>query len=298
MSLVNGMWRGLGVALGLAALSGCATGPALLCPKQGGPEWTRIESRNLVVFSDLPVDDARELTSELEQSLHALEQAAFTRTKPRPARTNVVALRHERSYRAVMPGRSVGAFARRLPGDLEASPTLLLWGELGEEARRIFLHELTHELFARNFGPSPVWMNEGWAEYYSTLELENGRILLGTPAQPMLFSTEPRAHWVTLEDKSRVVVMPIDRVKLPSDLFELSYGSFYRGTDTPAPTQGDEDDEGDQDQKQLDSAYLGAWALMHMLHDGVSSYSQRFARFGLYAQQASVRDAWQKPSAT
>ena len=43
-------------------------------------------------------------------------------------------------------------------------------------------HELVHDVYARNFGAAPPWLNEGVAQYFSTVELIDGQIhIVGGP---------------------------------------------------------------------------------------------------------------------
>ena len=161
-------------------IGGCAAyGSHPNSPAQGGSKWVEVSSPRFRVVSDLPPEEAEGVARELEQGVEAIEQVAFEHARSRLEPTTVIVFQSASDFHAFMPDRVDGRFYRRLPGDLEPSSVLVLYGSLDESSRITCLHELTHDLFDLNFGPAPPWLGEGWAQYFSTIELETDRIRVG-----------------------------------------------------------------------------------------------------------------------
>lgn len=57
---------------------------------------------------------------------------------------------------------------------------ILLWGA-GQDTGRAALHELVHAMLWRVARPAPRWLEEGLADYYSTLQREGERFRAGAP---------------------------------------------------------------------------------------------------------------------
>lgn len=123
-----------------------------------------------------------------------------------------------------MPELVEGSFYRKLPGDLEPARFVILHGTLGTESRIAFLHELTHDLFERNFGPAPPWLNEGWAQYYSTIQIEPDRIRVGSALPHLTFTAESEAFAARADDGS-VVIVVVGVARRVAGCLELGFGS-------------------------------------------------------------------------
>jgi len=163
---------------------------------------------------------------EFEQALEALDQVAFEHSRKSLEPTTVVVFSSGSDFHAFVPELIEGRSYRKLPGDLEPSRFLLLYGTLSTESRINCLHELTHDLFGRNFGAAPPWLNEGWAQYYSTLEIEPDRLRVGKALPHLTFTTESWPFAARAEDGSDVLAMPIDLVAAPSQLLRLGHREF------------------------------------------------------------------------
>jgi len=165
----------LGLALG--ALLGCRSmvGRAIDARIETALEleWVEARTEELTVVSALDMETTRKLTADLVAFRAVLERLA---PKVRE-RTNVP------TYVYLLPpgvyptyNRSAGFFVQSLRANHLAVRTGI--GVLPERA--IMLHEYTHLLFAN--APAlqyPVWLNEGFAEFLSTLEIRDGKVLMG-----------------------------------------------------------------------------------------------------------------------
>ena len=221
---------------------------------------------------------------ELEQALDAIDQVAFEHSRAPLEPTTVVVFSEGSDFHAFAPELIEGRFYRELPGDLEPSRFVLLHGTLSTQSRIACLHELTHDLFERNFGPAPPWLNEGWAQYYSTIEIEPDRLRVGAALPHLTFTTDSEPFVARADNGSDVFAMPIERVAPPSELLRLGRREFYQASLVEHPA--------DADRERASSLYLGSWALVHLLHDGPEPYPTRFKQFLQNARLAPVQTAW------
>jgi len=274
------------------ALQGCAEyGARPVSPAQGGRAWIEASSPRFRVVSDLPVAEAEAIARELEQGLEAIDQVAFDHVRTRLEPTTVVVFSSASDFHAFMPTSVEGRFYRRLPGELEPSPLLVLYGSLDDSSRVACLHELTHELFDRNFGPAPPWLSEGWAQYFSTIQIEPQRIRVGAALPHLTFTLDSVPVTAKADDGSIVLAMPVGKVAPPSALLGMDRGTFY--SSVLAQDLAQQEAAREEAALRSDSLYLGAWALVHLLHAGPAPYPKRFQAFLEGARHAPLAAAWQ-----
>lgn len=254
-----------------------------MSPAQGGPVWTRVDTENFRVFTDLDVEAGRSIALQLERDLDALSQAAFESARPVVDETVVVVFADRDEYHQFAHRSTDGVFYRRSPLDLEAPNTVVTYGSVNLGTRTRLLHELTHDLFERNFGPAPTWLNEGRAEYYSTVQIVNGRLELGR-ALPDMTVTEESTPFVGQFDGKELVAIPIASVVPPSQLLTMGSADFYQFSDNLEPDL--------ETELARTGRYLGAWAFVHLLVDGQNPYAERYQVFLREVRDTTVEQAW------
>jgi hypothetical protein len=140
---------------------------------------------------------------------------------------------------------------------------MLLETTFNDEARRVFLHEMTHVLVQRSFPRVPLWLNEGLAEYFETMRIESGRVVLGTPVTGFEMSANQ---------------MPTLAALLRAD-----GAVFYAG-------RAEHSVEG---MYQQTAYYVAAWYLVHMLMHDKGDYRPRFHDFlDALKQGVPASEAW------
>jgi tetratricopeptide (TPR) repeat protein len=245
-----------------------------------------VSSPRFKVVTDLSTEDAQRAALELEQGVAAIEQVAFEHSRAALQPTTVVVFSSDSDFHAFAPELVEGRFFRGLPGELEADQFALLHGALSSESRLVCLHELTHDLFERNFGPAPPWLREGWAQYYSTIQVEPDRVRLGGALPSLTFTPGSQSFVGRSDSGASVFAMAIDLVPPPSVLLRMDYHEFYREALLTSPTP--------EDSERATALYLGSWALVHMLHDGPAPYPARYAQFLNNVRSSEVQPAWEK----
>src|SRR3954469_1059145 len=169
---------------GLAVLAavGCAHAPA---SRPSETHWVELTSRHFTLRTDLSRRQGRAPLADFEGGYGTLESVAFSGDAPRD-RIDVVLFSDEEGFRKLAPAGAAGYFMPRQPDDPDPRPTIaihgrmLIAGTLVEATQRRFRHELTHRFLDHRLRWSPPWLEEGIAEYYSTLKVQGGDAIVGT----------------------------------------------------------------------------------------------------------------------
>jgi hypothetical protein len=143
------------------------------------PKWIRINSAHFSVLTDGSDKQGREVSLRLEQMRDIFAQL-FMKTKLQlPEPLDVIALKSDEQYIRVAPlrqGRPISAPGFFLPGedrnyivlDLSARDS---WRAVSREFALMFLNF--------NYPPTQDWFDEGFAQYFSSLRLEDNQASVG-----------------------------------------------------------------------------------------------------------------------
>lgn len=165
----------------LAGLLLLLVGPLLLlgCATSGldRRQWLRLETPHFEILSALSPDDTRTLAGDLERFRSAISWAQGGMLPPATARIRVRAfdgrtlvrpfdLRGRRSY--FLPEGDGGIVVLRTGGGFRGDASLEL------------RHQLAHWIVRGAGGPAPpLWIDEGFAQLLSTLELDDRAVEVG-----------------------------------------------------------------------------------------------------------------------
>ncbi|WP_437743335.1 hypothetical protein WMF39_48940 [Sorangium sp. So ce1504] len=262
--------RRVGIAVVLVAMAlGCAR--PLTCLAAGGPPWAELESPHFLLRTDLDEVEAKETIVHFERIYRAFERVAFPH-EPKPnGLTHVVVVDGEDAFARIGP-RGSGGYVSHKGNDMEHVPSLVFPGGLRDAVREVFQHELSHRFFAYYFPSAPVWLNEGMAEFYSTLRIEESSVVLGEQLSDRLITTG--SQWLTLKIDGRSVV-GVPKAALPSvpTLLSLDPAAFYvRDVEDPTSREA---------RRRRSANYTAAWALVHALQiedDGLHPGFLRYLR--------------------
>ncbi|MFO0756993.1 MAG: hypothetical protein U0359_10895 [Byssovorax sp.] len=252
------------VAASLAAM-GCQS-TLLVCPHDGGSEWTAVATPHLVVETDMDASRAGELATDLEALRAALARITGRLPSAPSEPVEVIVFADPDAFHAFdRPGDLRAAyFAPRLAFDLEPSPTLVLHRGDDEGERGAFLHELTHRFLQERFADPPVWLSEGFAEYFETLRMDGQVAVLGeAPRRPV-----GAALWSEYYGKEGTLI-PLSAIPDPGHLVMADRDTFY-ATEVEGPKKSE----------QKTAHYAGAFRLVHLLKNGANpEYRARFSAF-------------------
>jgi len=264
---------------GLVVLAvGCAHVPTAHAPV--APHWIELTSRHFTLRTDLPHRQARAALADFEGVYGTLETVAFNGDAPRD-RIDVILFADEEAFRALAPRGAAGYFMPRQVDDPDPQPTIaihgriLVAGTLVAATQRRFRHELTHRFLDHRLRWTPPWLEEGMAEYYSTLKVDGTDAVVGTLPNSTLLRVD--IHSIStlgdtfIEDRVDLADVPTVQQLLTAD-----FATFH-------------------DRAHELGYYAGAWTFVHMMLNGPFGYAPHFQRFlDLLAAGSTPSDAWRQ----
>ena len=148
-----------------------AAGVLAALPVLAEPKWLRLESPSFVVVGAVSDRTLRKIASRLEQFREAFATVMSRSRASVALPTVVVVFPNERAYKPFWPlyeGKprlTSGLFLRSPDANY-----ISLNAEYGDAVYRLVYHEYTHFITSKLWAAPPLWLNEGLAEFYSTLE--------------------------------------------------------------------------------------------------------------------------------
>jgi FimV-like protein len=244
---------------GLAVL--CLLLVAPLSETSAKDTWTSVRSKNFLLVGNANEKEIKRVATRLEQFRDVLgrllKRANLTSATP----TTVVVFKSRGAYEPFAPPNTAGYFqagsdmnyialsAERHPDDPHPFRTIF--------------HEYVHFLVKNTLQDVPIWFNEGLAEYYSVLEVEDDdrRVQLGLPIAE---------HLYTLRQQK---LLPL------KTLFAVDHSSPHYN---------------EKNKKSV--FYAQSWALVHYLLLGNDAKRQpQFAKFlDLLLSNKTVEEAFQQ----
>lgn len=152
---------------------------------QANDAWRSVETNNLFVIGNADPETLRQVAGWLE-FFHAafgrlISRSVVDSTVP----TRVVIFRDEASFRPFKPlyqGRPVDLAGYFQPGE-DVNYIAILLDHRGRETNpyRTAFHEYVHLHLRQNVPGTPLWLNEGLAEFYSSLQFSGNEAIIGAP---------------------------------------------------------------------------------------------------------------------
>ncbi len=143
------------------------------------PTWLEIHSAHFTVITDAGEKKGREVALRFEQ-MRAVFSSLLTKDRlNQPVPVTILALKNDKDYFRVAPLRQ---------GQPIAEPGFFLAGEdqdfivlnmFEEEPWRAVAHDFAHMLLDYNYPPAQGWFDEGLAEYFSSIRLDNKTVEIG-----------------------------------------------------------------------------------------------------------------------
>jgi len=154
--------------------------PSLADQKPAQKEgWVEIRSPHFTVFTDAGEKRGREVALRLEQ-MRAIFGGLLMRDKLRmTVPLEVIALKSDKDYERVSPlrgGKPIAAPGFFLPSE---DRNVAVFNLFAEEPWRAIAHPLAHVLLNGNYPPTQAWFDEGIAEYFSSVRVDNKQTDIG-----------------------------------------------------------------------------------------------------------------------
>ncbi len=221
----------------------------------GQEQWIRIGSRNFDLFTSAQERDGRDLIKVFEQIRGFFEKASpVPLLEQFPVR--IIAFGSAEQFRPYAPHALSIAFATsNLKSDY------IVMQDASPESYGIAVHEYVHLLVRHSGLRVPLWVNEGWADVYSTLRPVRGGVAVGDLIEARV-ETLGAGKWLSFDELTSVTT------KSPNYTEANRVGMFY----------------------------AESWALVHMLFLS-PEYSENFPKFLIALHRGSsaaeaVQMAW------
>ncbi|HZI58385.1 MAG TPA: tetratricopeptide repeat protein [Verrucomicrobiae bacterium] len=170
-------------------------------------QWVEVSSPHFAVATDGGEKRAREVALRFEQMRIAFG-VLFKKLSVETAPLQIIAFRNGKELRQFSPlyggkpvelaGFFLGNGGQGGPGASEDRQYIAL--DLSQEdSWGTVFHEYSHLLINSNFPPSPVWFDEGFAEYCSSLKMDKKQIAIGL-IKPELPAVLSQNRWLKLVD--------------------------------------------------------------------------------------------------
>jgi tetratricopeptide (TPR) repeat protein len=141
--------------------------------------WLRISSTHFSVLTDAGEKKGREVILRFEQMRAVFAQLLMKTRVRMPEPLEIIAVKSDKEH------VQLGPFVHNQP---ISAPAFFLSGEdrnyivldlFADDSWRAISHQFAHLLLNYNYPPTPGWFDEGFAEYFSSLRLENKQAQMG-----------------------------------------------------------------------------------------------------------------------
>lgn len=170
----------------------CLFTASLSAPAADG--WLRLTTPHFELFTDAGESRGSQAILYFEQARSFFEQASPVR-KPDDSPVRLVMFRDLTTFAQYRPNNYAIAFYYQ-----SQNRDYILMGQSDEGVFRSALHEYMHLMVRHSGLKLPLWLNEGWAEVYSTMHpLAKGGVAVGDLIQPRVDQLE-HDSWLPIRE--------------------------------------------------------------------------------------------------
>jgi hypothetical protein len=162
---------------------------SLSAPAAEQSPWLEIHSTHFTVITDAGDKKGREVALRFEQMRAVFGSLLMKERLNQPVPLTILAFRNDKNYYQSAPlrqGQPIGVPGFFVPGDDQNFIVLNLFEE---ESWRAVAHDFAHLLLNYNYPPVPGWFDEGLAEYFGSIRLDDKKYEIG--GDPELHSRFP-----------------------------------------------------------------------------------------------------------
>lgn len=143
------------------------------------PPWLELHSAHYTVITDAGEKKGREVALRFEQ-MRAVFATLLMKDRLNEARPlTILAFKNDKSYYQIAPlhqGQPIGAPGFYLPGE---DQDFIVLNVFEQEPWRAVAHDFAIRLLSYNYPPAQGWFDEGLAEYFSSLRVDNRQVEIG-----------------------------------------------------------------------------------------------------------------------
>ena len=222
---------------------------------QARDSWRSVRTNNLLVVGNADPEKLRQVAAWLEFFHSAFGRLLSRTVLDASVPTTVIVFRDEASFTPFKPlyqGRPANVAGFFQPGE-DVNYIAISLDPAERDPFSTAFHEYVHLHLKDNMPGTPLWLNEGLAEFYGSIQFSGGEALLGAPLH----------HYIRLLRQQEMLPL--------STLFSIA---------TNSPHYNEQDKSG--------VFYGQSWALVHYLMLGGSGNRQE--QFRRFLQQVSRGD--------
>src|ERR1700675_2977756 len=141
--------------------------------------WLEIRSTHFTVVTDAGEKKGREVALRFEQMRAVFATLLGKQRLSQSVPLTVLAFKNDKLYYQVAPlrqGQPIDVPGFFLPGE---DQDFIVLNVFEEESWRAVAHEFAHLLFNYNYPPVAGWFDEGLAEYFSSIRLDDKKYEIG-----------------------------------------------------------------------------------------------------------------------
>jgi hypothetical protein len=141
--------------------------------------WLEIHSAHFTVITDAGERKGKEVALRFEQMRAVFGILLMKDRINQPAPLTILAFKNDKTYYQSAPlrqGQPIGVPGFFIPGEDQNFFVLNLFEE---ESWRAVAHDFAHLLLNYNYPPVPGWFDEGLAEYFSSIRLDDKKYEIG-----------------------------------------------------------------------------------------------------------------------
>jgi hypothetical protein len=143
------------------------------CSVAAAEQWIKLQTPHFELYTTAGEKKGREAILYFEQVRSFFLEASPSKRVPEfPVR--IVAFRSERQYKPYRISEAALAYYSR-----SRSRDYIVMQDISSENYSVAIHEYTHLIVEHTGLKLPVWLNEGWAELYSSLKPQGNKAMVG-----------------------------------------------------------------------------------------------------------------------
>jgi tetratricopeptide (TPR) repeat protein len=143
------------------------------------PSWMRVNSAHFSVLTNAGEKNGRDVILRFEQMRSVFAQLLSKTKVNMPVPLDIIAVKSDEEYARMAPmrqGKPISAPGFFLAGEDRDYIVLDL---SAQDSWRAVAHPFAHLLLNFNYPPTQGWFDEGFAEYFSSITMDNRQVLLG-----------------------------------------------------------------------------------------------------------------------
>jgi len=146
-------------------------------------EWLEVKTPHFSIVSNGTEKDTRRVARQLERMRSVFARVLPDANLDSSAPIVVLAVQDRRNFQALEPAVYLGKGQISIVGFFLHAPEknyiLLLLNAPGQHPYASIYHEYAHFVQSRTAQWMPLWLTEGWAEFYETVEILDNEIIVG-----------------------------------------------------------------------------------------------------------------------